>query len=263
MQLNFVQSYRLYSNLERPNQSGSVVTVSFTDGASGVATFTLEKDVTQLSEDEQVKAVQDAIYKGLYSGKYQNELLEKAQQQVETTQKAVSDFEKSVDTIKSDAIKAVRDEINQLVDQATAALTKRVSTVETETSVLKKIINANNLSKDQKKEIEEKYPNWQPSIQYSAGSVINYNGKQYEILSDHTSQATWLPDQTPSLYKELKSDKLADGTEVIKDWVQPTGAHDVYNTGDKVAFEGKVYRSLIDSNTFSPSAYPGGWEEVK
>ncbi|MDK7312307.1 hypothetical protein QP481_10255, partial [Streptococcus oralis] len=93
-----------------------------------------------------------------------------------------------------------------LVDQATAALTKRVSTVETETSVLKKIINANNLSKDQKKEIEEKYPNWQPSIQYSAGSVINYNGKQYEILSDHTSQATWLPDQTPSLYKELKSD---------------------------------------------------------
>ncbi|MDK7347750.1 hypothetical protein QP515_11670, partial [Bifidobacterium dentium] len=85
--------------------------------------------------------------------------LEKAQQQVETTQKAVSDFEKSVDTIKSDAIKAVRDEINQLVDQATAALTKRVSTVETETSVLKKIINANNLSKDQKKEIEEKYPN--------------------------------------------------------------------------------------------------------
>ncbi|MDK6521486.1 hypothetical protein QP173_08840, partial [Aerococcus urinae] len=108
-----------------------------------------------------------------------------------------------------------------------------------------------------------KYPNWQPSIQYSAGSVINYNGKQYEILSDHTSQATWLPDQTPSLYKELKSDKLADGTEVIKDWVQPTGAHDVYNTGDKVAFEGKVYRSLIDSNTFSPSAYPGGWEEVK
>ncbi|MDK6218232.1 hypothetical protein QP201_27460, partial [Escherichia coli] len=81
------------------------------------------------------------------------------QQQVETTQKAVSDFEKSVDTIKSDAIKAVRDEINQLVDQATAALTKRVSTVETETSVLKKIINANNLSKDQKKEIEEKYPN--------------------------------------------------------------------------------------------------------
>ncbi|MDK6355797.1 hypothetical protein QP202_24440, partial [Escherichia coli] len=67
MQLNFVQSYRLYSNLERPNQSGSVVTVSFTDGVSGVATFTLEKDVTQLSEDEQVKAVQDAIYKGLYS----------------------------------------------------------------------------------------------------------------------------------------------------------------------------------------------------
>ena len=50
--------------------------------------------------------------------------------------------------------------------------------------------------------------------------------------------------------------------ETIPDFVQPTGAHDAYKKGDKVKFEGKVYESLIDANTYSPSAYPAGWKEI-
>lgn len=46
------------------------------------------------------------------------------------------------------------------------------------------------------------------------------------------------------------------------EWVQPTGSHDAYNTGDLVTFEGQVYRSLIDGNVWSPTAYPAGWELV-
>lgn len=46
------------------------------------------------------------------------------------------------------------------------------------------------------------------------------------------------------------------------EWVQPTGAHDAYNTGDKVTFEGKHYVSLIDANVWSRAAYPTGWEAV-
>ena len=45
-------------------------------------------------------------------------------------------------------------------------------------------------------------------------------------------------------------------------WVQPTGAHDAYNTGDKVTFEGRHYISTMDGNVWSPSAYPDGWEEA-
>jgi hypothetical protein len=48
----------------------------------------------------------------------------------------------------------------------------------------------------------------------------------------------------------------------MPEWQQPTGAHDIYNTGDKVIFEGQVYRSTIDNNTWSPTAYPQGWELV-
>lgn len=42
-------------------------------------------------------------------------------------------------------------------------------------------------------------------------------------------------------------------------WVQPTGAHDCYNTGDKVTYNGQHYVSKIDGNVWSPDAYPSGW----
>ena len=46
------------------------------------------------------------------------------------------------------------------------------------------------------------------------------------------------------------------------EWVQPTGAHDAYQTGDTVTFEGQEYKSLIDGNTWSPTDYPQGWEKI-
>jgi hypothetical protein len=45
-------------------------------------------------------------------------------------------------------------------------------------------------------------------------------------------------------------------------WVQPTGAHDAYNIGDQVTFEGNTYESLIDGNTWSPTSYPAGWNQI-
>ena len=48
----------------------------------------------------------------------------------------------------------------------------------------------------------------------------------------------------------------------VPEWVQPTGAHDAYQTGDTVTFEGAEYVSLIDGNTWSPTAYPQGWEKI-
>lgn len=44
------------------------------------------------------------------------------------------------------------------------------------------------------------------------------------------------------------------------EWAQPTGAHDSYQTGDKVTYNGQRYVSLIDGNVWSPEAYPDGWE---
>lgn len=91
--------------------------------------------------------------------------------------------------------------------------------------------------------------------------MIFTDGKYYECLSDTTYSPT-----------DLASAWQADGVEPspepepepsIPDFVQPTGAHDAYKKGDKVRFEGKIYESLIDANTYSPSAYPLGWREVE
>lgn len=39
-------------------------------------------------------------------------------------------------------------------------------------------------------------------------------------------------------------------------------AHNPYMTGDLVSFEGRVYRCVTNNNTWTPRAYPQGWEEV-
>lgn len=47
-------------------------------------------------------------------------------------------------------------------------------------------------------------------------------------------------------------------------WVQPTGAHNAYQMGDKVHYPGAndpVYESLINGNVWSPDAYPAGWQK--
>lgn len=51
-------------------------------------------------------------------------------------------------------------------------------------------------------------------------------------------------------------------SEDVHDWVQPTGAHDAYQKGDKVRYNGNVYESLIDGNVWSPDAYPAGWQKL-
>lgn len=51
-------------------------------------------------------------------------------------------------------------------------------------------------------------------------------------------------------------------TDEYKEYVQPTGAHDCYNTGDKISFNGKKYVCKINGCVWDPNTYPAGWEEV-
>lgn len=51
------------------------------------------------------------------------------------------------------------------------------------------------------------------------------------------------------------------GTEPTDEWpeyVQPTGAHDAYQVGDKVTFNGKRYVCKLANCVWSPDAYPAG-----
>lgn len=133
-------------------------------------------------------------------------------------------------------------------------------------SILKTITLAKDLSKDQKEEILARYEDYKTDLTYQEGDKFTYKGKIYEVIQAHTSQTTWIPSETPALYKEFLDVKIQDEkgneSQVIAEFKQPTGAHDAYNKGDKVSFEGKIYESKIDSNTFSPSSFPDGWIEM-
>ena len=113
------------------------------------------------------------------------------------------------------------------------------------------------LTTEQMLELMEIYPEWEPGLDYSAGTIVKYGSKLYEVLAPgHTSQADWIPDATPALFKKI----VPEG--VIPEWIQPTGSYDAYNTGDRVTFNGLMYESLIDGNVWSPEVYPAGWQKV-
>lgn len=103
------------------------------------------------------------------------------------------------------------------------------------------------------------YPEWLGNgLTYKTNDRLMYNDKFYKVLQDHTSQSDWTPDTASSLYVEI-----ADPSNEYPEFKQPTGAHDAYAKGEKVTFEGKKYVSLIDANTWSPSAYSQGWQLVE
>ena len=107
--------------------------------------------------------------------------------------------------------------------------------------------------------IQEFYDIWEVGISYTVGRYITHNDILYKVLTEHTSQATWTPDVSPSLFAKVLIDPSG---ETIPEWVQPDSTN-AYMIGDKVMFEGNVYESVIDNNIWSPTAYPAGWKLVK
>lgn len=102
---------------------------------------------------------------------------------------------------------------------------------------------------------------------YDKGDIVDYNGVKYISTIDAN---VWAPDVYGwEVYTgdggstdPVEPSNPDTPTDTIKDFVQPTGAHDAYKKGDKVRFENKIYESLIDNNVYSPSAYPAGWKET-
>lgn len=120
------------------------------------------------------------------------------------------------------------------------------------------------LNDEQAMAVATVYDPWRVGVAYAVNDLITYgtNGvgdpQLYRVVQAHTSQADWKPDVVPSLYVAIGLD---DSGYAV--WSQPTGAHDAYNKGDIANYNGTLYRSLIDGNTYSPEAYPAGWEKVK
>lgn len=123
---------------------------------------------------------------------------------------------------------------------------------------------AANVTEEQALEIPSVYPKYEVGKSYKIGDIFAYgeNGvgdaQLYKVVQDHVSQTDWKPSDSPSLYVAIGLD--AEGYPV---WSKPSGAHDAYNAGDIVDYNGELYKSLINGNVYSPDEYPAGWEQYE
>ena len=84
---------------------------------------------------------------------------------------------------------------------------------------------------------------------YTKGITVKHDGKTWESM---VFANVWEPGV--SGWREVVSD---GGTAA---WVQPTGAHDAYDVGDRVLHNGKTWESISAPNSWEPGVY--GWIEV-
>lgn len=103
------------------------------------------------------------------------------------------------------------------------------------------------------------FPEWKVNTTYQAGDILRYNEQLYKVLVAHTSANNTHPDQTPSVYVNITH--KADPDNNPQPWVQPLGAADAYDIGDKVTHNGKLWISIAAANVWEPGVY--GWEEIE
>lgn len=105
------------------------------------------------------------------------------------------------------------------------------------------------------------YPQWSgEGVAYTDGSgaetqsKVRYGDLLYKCLTSHTSQESWKPDVSPSLWV-----RIDDPAIEWPEWRQPQGSHDAYPKGAKVSHNGKKWTSDVDANVWEPGVY--GWTE--
>lgn len=101
---------------------------------------------------------------------------------------------------------------------------------------------------------------------YLAGEWMIYtDGLLYECLAD----TAYSPTDYAAAWKadgEQSSGDAGGGDAGADEWpefVQPAGAHDAYQKGDKITFNGKRYICQMDNCVYSPAAYAQAWTEAE
>ena len=90
-----------------------------------------------------------------------------------------------------------------------------------------------------------------------AGTRINWNGKLKRAAVDLWDRAENNPDNAPSIWEDIA---YLEGYRIIPETITAGLAFAKDECG---WWEDALYKSLLDSNVWTPAAYPSGWEIVK
>lgn len=100
-------------------------------------------------------------------------------------------------------------------------------------------------------------------VGYMTGDKVCYPDSSGDVYESTVDYNVWAPD----VYGWQKATDASETGESGGDvgggeypgWVQPTGAHDAYNIGDKVSYGGKKWVCTINGNVWAPDVT--GWNE--
>lgn len=110
------------------------------------------------------------------------------------------------------------------------------------------------------------YPSWKIGKDLSVGDRVKYEDKLYKVVQAHTTQESWIPDLTPSLFEPI--DVINEGT-LANPIIAAAGMcyfKDKYYLDET---NGKIYLCTRDDSNgngtvlhFMPSALVGTYFEV-
>lgn len=200
------------------------------------------ENLTGMADNEIIDKVMERFYRERFEGKFNREAVELVESKVTEINDKVAELDDAITKADEAAAKLATTE-------------KRMNT----------IIKAVDLPDEVKIELVNSYPIVEVGDTVIATHVYNINGQLMEAIKTVKIDAgNWIGDL--SLFKPfLQQTVTVDGqeVEVVAEYVQPTGAHDAYKTGDKVTFGGKIYESTRDGNVWSPTDLPSGWKVIE
>lgn len=110
-------------------------------------------------------------------------------------------------------------------------------------------------------EFKDYWPEWEPDKNYGFRQPLKHKGSHYRTSKALTSSSVYPPDTAgESMYYPIEI--ADDGIIVYRDC---HGSYDAVQKGETRHYpdaKGPVYRSLVNNNSYSPSAYPDNWEFV-
>ena len=89
----------------------------------------------------------------------------------------------------------------------------------------------------------------------------------YAPLQEQIDNTNARIDSLEERIAKLEGETTEEPSEPVQEdeypeFVQPTGAHDAYNVGDKITYNGKKYICQMNGCVWTPDVYPQGWQEV-
>lgn len=110
---------------------------------------------------------------------------------------------------------------------------------------------------------EDYIPDFNPDLHqylnWVKGQCVRNNDQVWQLLQPYDS--TVYKDHPENLRAQWSLCHTKNPLKA-KPYVEPMGTSGVYMIDECCTENGKVYKSLIDNNVWTPSGYPAGWEEV-